>query len=95
MLSTDSLIFKLRFGRLIGRGIRFGQSNTMANSGLMITPSNWQTVCIYLFLSNILLIVSAYSAQIELRQFPKNPLRWHLFVMSEVMNISDTDEKYG
>ena len=80
-------------GGFRGRGFGVGRYHSDLNSGALIFPSDWQTVCIYLLLSLVLLLLSAYSAQVELRLFPKNPLRWHLFVMAEVMNPSDTYEK--
>ena len=97
ILNISELLIKwsggFKGGGFRGRGIGVGHYHLNLNYGAIFFQSDWQTVCIYLLLSLVLLLLSAYSAQVGLRQFPKNPLRWHLFLMAEVMNPSNKYDK--
>lgn len=91
MLSLESLTFQMKFGRL--RRHDWGHESYSGNPVQFIIPTDWQIISLYLFGSLFLLFVTAYLAQINLARFPKNPLRWHFFVLIEVINSSDKYEK--
>jgi hypothetical protein len=94
-ISALHFLTKWGIGRSISRGVsRYYRNESEGQSiSSVLISADWETFFIYLFCSLVLLFISAYLAQIELYKIPKNPLRWHLFVMEEVVNPSNKYEK--
>ena len=53
--------------------------------------NDWLWIFINLVLSVIFLIISANYANLKILSFPANPLRWHLFIITNGKDSTDYD----